>query len=222
MIIKNVSVLQDFLDGTLAGAFADLGYPARWKRGERRDLPKEVLDRVTLSGGVITIADEDAPESRIVEGAESKRVDLQAHYQKLYGKASKMRVLFPEGFRDGTLTNELAAVGHPPEFGVGEIAELPRGLVDKLLNSGAFVETDYEAMRQYESQQGKHQLKIRQWQEETADSAKQKKAKEETNKHNQFTLAEIDRLSSEWMKYSPGNTRDALWQKIEELQKSLK
>lgn len=223
MIVKNVTVLLDFADGTLAGAFTDLGYPVRWKRGERRDLPKEVVDRVTKSGGIITIADDDAPESRIVEGAEPAQVDLQALYRKLYGKVSKQRVVFPEGFRDGTLANELAAIGHPPEFGVGEISELPLSLIDKLVKSGAFLTNDSETIRQNESQQGKHQLKIRQWQEEAAETAKRKKAKQEANEHNQSTLAEIERLSFEWSKLDgKSKTRDALWMKIEELRQSLK
>lgn len=220
MIIKNVVVLQDFVDGSLAEAFADLGYPARWRRGERRDLPQEILARVTLSGGVISI-DQTAPESRVVEGAEPSQNDLQAIYEKKYGKARKIRVMFPEGFRSGDLANECAAIGHPAEFGVGEISDVPADLLDKIIASGATVATDAESIRQAESQQGKHRLKVSQWQEEQEQIAKQKKSKLATNAHNESILAEIEQVDAEYIT-ATGKTKEALWQRRMELRKSLR
>ena len=221
MIVKNITVTQDFVDGDLSEVFTKLGYPSFWKRGERRDLPQDVVQRVTRSGGVITFAEEGAKESAIVKGAEPQKIDSVAHYQTAFKKNPKVRVLFPEGFRDGTLSDECEALGRPPEFGAGEIAELPIKLIDKIKASGGLMETNPEAVAQFEHQQGKHLQKIKDYQEAKKRSDEFTKKNLDAAEHNKTILAEIEQLSSDWMK-STGNTKVALAQRIDELRRSLK
>jgi hypothetical protein len=221
MIVKNVTVTQDFSDGDLADVFVRLGYPGTWKRGERRDLPQDVIQRVTRSGGVITFAEEGAKESAIVVGAEPQKLDAKPYYEGVFKKAPKRRVLFPEGFRDGTLTDECAALGRPPEFGVGEIAELPVKLIDKIKASGGMMETNPEAIAQFEHQQGKHLQKIKDYQEAKKRADEFTKKAHEAQEHNKSALAEIEELSARVIS-TTGKTKEALWQRINELQKSMK
>jgi hypothetical protein len=130
--MNNVTVLHDFFDGTLAEEFKKLGYPPQWKRGEKRNLPDDLVTKVTRSGGQITIADAGAKESRLTVSAEPVTIDAEQHYVDAYHKVPRITVLFPEGFRDGTLSDELAALDHPAEFGVCEIASLPQSLLEKI------------------------------------------------------------------------------------------
>ena len=149
--MNNITVLQDFFDGTLADDFKKLGYPAKWKRGEKRNLPESLIQRVVGSGGQITIANEGAKESRITVVAEPATTDAERHYKDAYHKVPRVTVVFPEGFKDGALTDELAALGHPVVFGVGEIASLPKSLIEKIVLSGGLVETDSEAIAQHKN-----------------------------------------------------------------------
>lgn len=216
-----VTVLQTFNDGTLADDFAKLGYPNSWKAGEYRDLPQELIKKVTTSGGVITIADDDAKESRIVETSEPARIDAVEVNKAKYAKAKRVRVMFPEGFKDGTLENECAALGHPSSFGVCEIVELPVSLLEKIKMSGGLFETDPETLAQHANQQAKHQLKIQQWEQEREQAATFAKQSQEATKHNQSILAEIETLSARALT-ATGKTKEALWQRINELHQSLR
>ena len=161
--MNNVTVTQDFFDGTLADDFAKLGYPPQWKRGERRTIPDSLVKAVTRSGGQITIADDSAKESKEVVFAEPAVTDGEAHYRKLYKSAPRVTVFFPEGFKDGTLSAEFVACDHPSTIGVGEIVSLPQDLLAKIKESGGLFETSPEVVALYRNQQGKHQLKVRQF-----------------------------------------------------------
>ena len=147
--------------------------------------------------------------------------DLQAMHEKKYRKATRVRVVFIEGYSNGNFAPEFAAIEHPPVFGVGEIYDIPLELLDKIVRDGGFVAQDSETLLQYEPLQGKHRQKVKEWREEQAQLAKQKKAREDANTHNESILAEIEQLSREWMK-STGATKDALWQRITELRRTLR
>lgn len=219
--MKNLTVQANFFDGTLTAEFEKRGYPAVWKRGERRDLPDWLMRRVALSGGIVTIADDNAKESHIAQGAEPAQADLVEHWEKKFKKAKTVQVLFPEGFRDGSLAAELAAIGHPTEFGVGEIGDLPAELVEKIVRSGAVVERNPEAIAQFSQQQGKHQLKVRQWREEQERVAQRAEEHRKVTEHNKATLEAIEELSTQYIA-ATGKTKVALWQRMTELRKSLK
>lgn len=221
MNVKNVTVTHDFFDGDLAAAFSKLGYPAKWKAGERRDVPQEVIRRVIASGGIVTFAEDGAKESTLPVFSQPRQDDLQAHYEAKYGKAKRVRVLFVETFRDGTLEAECAAVGHPAEFGVGEIAELPQSLLDKIRASGGLVSTNAEEIEQAINQQGKHQKRIQEWREERDRQAKSAIASRAAAEHNAGILQEIETLSTRALT-ATGKTKEALWQRINELHQSLK
>lgn len=212
--VKNLTVVQDYFDGSVADAFTKLGYPARWKKGERRDLPQEIVKRIVESGGLITIAEPTAKESAFVQGAEP------THTEPKFGKV-RTRVVFPEGFRDGAIAADCAAIGHPDTFGVGEIVDLPPALIEKIKRSGGFVSTDPDAMLQFENQQGKHQLKIEQWHAARKAEAERMQARQATEGHNKSVLAEIEELS-ERVITATGKQKEALWKRIDELHKSLR
>lgn len=219
--MKNVTVLHDFFDGSLADAFTKLGYPPLWKRGEKRDIPDELAKRIVDSGGQLTIADDNAKESKVVKGAEPAKNDNIKHYQEKYKKAKLVTVVFPEGFRDGGLTDELAALEHPAEFGVGEIVKLPESLIERIIASGGLAEKNSETINMYKNQQAKHELKIRQWQ---AEQTKQKELEEHykgVTEHNQKILAEMEDLSAKFIGQT-GKTKEATWQRIQDLQSRLK
>jgi hypothetical protein len=214
--MNNITVLRDFFDGTLAEEFEKLGYPAKWKAGEKRNLPNELVTKVTRSGGQIAIADAGAKESRLTVGAEPVTIDAEQHYTDAYHKAPRITVLFPEGFKDGALTDELAALGHPAEFGVCEIASLPRSMIEKIVISGGTVETDSEAIGYYRSQQAKHQKKVNEWREERARQRQASLKRRESAEHNKGVQAKIEELSARAVN-ATGKTKEALWKRIDEL-----
>lgn len=221
-LIKNITVTRSFKDGALNDVFKRLDYPAEWKVGERRDLPEDVLKRAIASGAQITIADPGAKESKIVEGAAPAETDALEAYTKQYGKDKRVLVVFPEGFKDGTFTEALAAIGHPAEIGVGEILELPLNLIEKIKASGGMYDTDPEIIQQTINNQGKHQLRVRQWQEEQERNGKDLENRKAKAKHNKDILAEIESLSSDYINATGSKTKEAIWQRIGELRATIK
>lgn len=218
--MNNVTVATDFFDGSLADDFAKLGYPAKWKAGEKRNVPDILIKRIAASGGQITIADENAKESKIATYTEPVNIDAEQIYKDKHKKAKTLTVCFPEGFRDGSLADELAALGHPAEFGVGEIASLPPSLIEKITSSGGLTDTNPEVIRQNEKQQDKHRVKIEQWQAERERQAKQMEDGKRTQQHNKEILAEIEELSARTTT-ATGKTKEALWARIRELYKRM-
>jgi hypothetical protein len=204
----------------LNDTFRKLNYPAVWKVGERRDLPEEVLKRVISSGGQITFADPNARESKLVEGAAPAVIDAEALYIQQYKKGKKVRAFFPEGFRDGNLTAEFAAIGHPAEIGVGELVDLPRELLERITASGGLVSTNPEEIKRAESNQAKFALRNKEWREQDLASKANNEKYKLIGEHNKAAMAEIETLSREFIT-ATGAEREALWQKIRELKTSL-
>ena len=164
--------------------------------------------------------DDSAKESKIIQGGESEPTDLEAHYRKLYSKEPKVRVVFPEGWTDGTLSPQFAALNHPATFGAGEIAFLPNSLLEKIHQSGGLVETNPFAIDQYKNQQRKHEIKVEQWQAEREHQNAMTAQTQANAKANEKLLAEIEKLSARFLKAN-GTAREALWQRINELQGQL-
>lgn len=218
----NVTVTQDFFDGSLAGEFTKLGYPAKWKSGEKRDLPEMLIKRIVSSGGVITIPSEGAKESYITpQAAKPAPVDYEKVYKEKNKKEKFVRVVFPEGFRDGSLAAECAAIGHPAEFGVGEIVELPKQLYERIVASGGLVSENAEEMKQYVNQQLKHKNRVLEWQEAHKREAERIASKAENAEHNQKLQTEIEELSGQVLT-AKGKTKEALWQRIRELRSQIR
>lgn len=215
-----VTVATDFFDGILADDFAKLNYPARWKAGEKRNIPESLIKRIAASGGQITIADEGAKESKIATPAEPVQIDAEQHYKDRYKKAQTKTVMFPEGFRDGNFAEELAALGHDAVFGVGEIFSLPLALIQKIELSGGLMETDAEAIDRQKNQQKKHQVRIEQWQAERERQAKETIKAQEAENHNKEIREEIEELSARAIT-ATGRTKEALWKRIRELYSKL-
>jgi hypothetical protein len=216
----NITVATDFFDGTLAEEFSRLGYPAKWKAGEKRNIPESLIKRIVTSGGQITIADDNAKESKIVIAEETAKIDIEQYAKEKYKKEKTVKVVFPEGFRDGTLSDELAALGHPAEFGLGEIISLPLPLIEKIRASGGLVETDSEVIDQQKNQQEKHKVKIEQWQAEHKRQVEESSKRKEATEHNKEIQQEIEDLSARAIT-ATGKTKEALWKRIRELYSKL-
>ena len=49
------TVARHFVDGNLAQAFSQLGYSVEWAKGEKRNLPMWLIERVAQSGGEVEL-----------------------------------------------------------------------------------------------------------------------------------------------------------------------
>lgn len=218
-IVKNVTVLKTFKDGSLSTIFSRLGYPIEWKAGERRDLPEDVLRHVILSGAQISF-DATAKESAVTHETPSIDVDAKAIAEKAYTKAKKTRVMFPEGFRDGSFADELAALNHPPTFEPGEIIELPTAVLEKITNSGGLFTTNQEEIDQFINYQLKHAVRIEQWRKDQEQQKARNEANQASAAKNASTMAELEELSKDYIE-AKGAFKDAIWTRIVELKGRL-
>lgn len=219
-----VTVAKTFHDGNLSEKFSALGYPATWKAGEWREIPPEVLKLVVASGGMITVPDDNAKESKVVVGAEPQHIDGVDAHAKKFAKQKTVEVVFPKGFKDGGLTELFEAINHPAEIGVGEIIELPVTLLEKIKLSGgesSLMEQNPEVIALYRDQQAKHLQRIKEWKENRVKMREYTERTKTLAAHNESVLSEIETLSSK-LPITTGKAKITLKARIDELYKDLK
>lgn len=134
-----------------------------------------------------------------------------------------MRVVFPEGFSDGNLSADFEKLGHSPIYGIGEIADLPETVLEKVKRSGGVFTTNPDEISQAQSRQGTHIRRENEWVAKRAKSDvvnKERVEKKEMQRQMKAKI-ELDALRAR-LPLLYGREERIVWRRIQDLEASLK